>query len=246
MRADLLGGDLRLLYLLWLTAVEADAVAPDEAEPLPGIGPITPALETFAQFFGIDADLVAVAAERPAGTIWAEPPSSAALRDAVAALPDSDKVGLLTRLAEGDPHVMSELRALVRDRVASEISAPPAQRRTVAELRTRAEAIRHAFEQAEAERMAAEQKKREEEEARTRRVRLDAIARRGERVWREIETEIERRNPSSYDRAAGLLLDLRRIAEERGAAVDFTRRLRAIRERHARKERFIERLKTLG
>ena len=41
LRADVLGGDLRLFYLLWLTAVEADVFEPDEPEPLPGIGPIT-------------------------------------------------------------------------------------------------------------------------------------------------------------------------------------------------------------
>src|SRR5580765_1789838 len=62
LRADLLGGDLRLFYLLWLTAVEADAIEPDETEPLPGIGPMTGALEAFARFFGINADLVAAAA----------------------------------------------------------------------------------------------------------------------------------------------------------------------------------------
>src|SRR5207245_10090318 len=35
LRAEVLAGDLRLFYLLWLTAVEAVAVAADEPEPLP-------------------------------------------------------------------------------------------------------------------------------------------------------------------------------------------------------------------
>ncbi len=46
-------------------------------------------------------------------------------------------------------------------------------------------------------------------------------------------------------RLASLLFDLRVIASERGSEADFKRRLRAIRERHARKERFIERLEAL-
>jgi hypothetical protein len=48
LRADVLAGDLRLFYLLWLTAVEADSFEPGEQEPLPGIGPLTGALEAFA------------------------------------------------------------------------------------------------------------------------------------------------------------------------------------------------------
>ncbi|MCF6115631.1 hypothetical protein L2449_01630 [Mesorhizobium muleiense] len=60
------------------------------------------------------------------------------------------------------------------------------------------------------------------------------------------ETEIERRNAPGYDTAAGLLLDLKAIAEERGTVGEFAHRLQAIHERHIRKGRFIERLKPIG
>jgi hypothetical protein len=46
--------------------------------------------------------------------------------------------------------------------------------------------------------------------------------------------------------AAGLLLALKTIAEEQASIDDFARRLQAIRERHIRKERFLERLAALG
>ena len=65
LRAEVLAGDLRLFYLLWLTAVVADTFEADEPEPMPGIGPMTAALEAFTAFFSIDLDLVQVAAERP-------------------------------------------------------------------------------------------------------------------------------------------------------------------------------------
>ncbi len=246
LRADVLGGDLRLFYLLWLTAVEADAVEPDAMEPLPGIGPMTGALEAFAEFFRIDADLVAAAAERPAGTMAAEPASSDAIRRIVTALPDREKTKLLAHLAGGDPHVASEFRALVRDRLACESSAPAITPCSVGELRARAHAIRTQRERAEADKARAERKRQAEGAEKFRRARLDAIARRGEGVWREIEAEIERRNASGYDKAASLLLDLKAIAGERGATGDFIRRLGTIRARHARKERFIERLRGLG
>ena len=246
LRADVLGGDLRLFYLLWLTAVEADAVEPDATEPLPGIGPMTGALEAFAAFLRIDADLVAAAAEHPVGTMEAESASSDVLRRIVAALPDQEKTGLLTRLAGGDPHVASELRALVRDRLACESSAPAITPRSVGELSARAHAFRTQRERAEADKARTERKRQAEEAEKSRRARLEAIMRRGEGVWREIETEIERRNASGYDKAASLLVDLKTIADERGATGDFTRRLGAVRARHARKERFIERLRGLG
>jgi hypothetical protein len=243
LRADVLAGDLRLFYLLWLTAVEADVFAADEPEPMPGIGPMTAALEAFTEFFGIDPDLVDAAAERSAvGSAI----SADAARSVIAAMPDGEKTGLLVQLFEGAPHVAAELRAEVRKRLGPETGAPPVAARTVGELRARAEAIRLARERAEADKAAAERKRQAEEAEKIRRTRLDAIARRGESVWREVESEIERRNPAGYDKAASLLSDLKAIAEERGTIEDFLRRLRTIRERHVRKERFIERLAGLG
>lgn len=245
LRADVLSGDLRCFYLQWLTAVEADALEPGETEPLPGIGPMTDALETFAQFFHINADLVTAAAERPAGPVAPEP-SSAEIRRIVAALPEGEKTRLLTRMASGDPHVSSEMRALVRDRLAREVFTPAVVPRSVNELRARAQAVRRARERAETDRQVAEQKRLAEEAERSRRARLDAIARRSESVWREIEAEILRRNVTGYAKAAGLLLDLKTIAEEGGTTEDFTRRLDAIRARHVRKQRLIELLNALG
>jgi hypothetical protein len=242
LRADLMSGDLRLLYLLWLSAVEAGAFEEDEPEPLPGIGPLTGPLEAAANFFAIDGDLVRAAAERPfAGAPENRPPSE--IREAIAALGQQRMAELLSRLFLGEPHVAAELRAELRNHLAAAEIPPP---RTVGELRARAEAIRLARERRKAEREAAEQRRRAEEAEKARRARIDALARRGESVWREIESEIERRNAGSYDRAAELLRDLQALAAERGTPDEFSRRLRDIRERHARKERFIDRLQGMG
>jgi hypothetical protein len=245
LRAEVLAGDLRLFYLLWLTAVEADALGPDEPEPMPGIGPMTAALEAFVEFFDIDPNLVQAAAERAAVSIpGAESPG--AVGKIIAAMTDREKTEMLVRLLEGDPHAVAELRAGIRDRLATETGAPPVAARTVGELRARAGAIRLAHEREAAEKVAAERKRQAEEAEKARRARLVAIARRGEGVWREVEGEIERRNATAYDRAASLLLDLRTVAEENGTAPDFAHRLATIRERHARKERLLERLAKIG
>ena len=245
LRADLLAGDSRLFYLLWLSAAEAGDLDDDEQEPLPGIGPLNGALEALAEFFHIDSDLVRAAAERPApvdaGTI-----STDALHEAIAAIPAGEKTALLRRLVDGDPHVAAEVRRMVRKAVMPATGEARERPRTVAELRARAAAVRNERETAAAQRREAERRRQAEIAARTRRVRLDALAQRGTAsVWREIETEIERRNAPGYERAIGLLRDLRSLAEENGSLKELSDRVRSLCDRHGRKTRFIERLAEL-
>jgi hypothetical protein len=244
LRADVLAGDLRLFYLLWLTAVQSGVFEADCPEPMPGIGPMSASLEAFAEFFDIDSDLVQAAAERSA-VAMAGAVSVKAVEGIISAMTDAAKTTMLSRLFDGDPHVAAELRAGVRSRMASTADAPPIVARTVGELLARAAAIGLAREQAAAEKLAAEHKRRVKEAEKARQARLLAIAQRGEGVWREVEAEIERRNSAAYDKAAALLLDLQAVAKERGTIEDFLRRLHTIREKHVRKERFIERLAAL-
>ena len=61
-------------------------------------------------------------------------------------------------------------------------------------------------------------------------------------VWREIEELISRRNGPAYDRATDLLLDLRKRSRKGRKTTKFARLLAALRARHERKDRFIERL----
>ncbi len=234
LRTDISSGDLRLFYLLWLSAVAENRLTDGTPEPFPGIGPLSGALEAAVEFFDIDRDLVKaaiVSAHEEEGT----PEASRAF---VAGLADKEKSELLIRLMEGDAHIGSELRR--RARMRSIDGRRPC--RTVGELRAKAREIRKMRERAEAERRWAEQRRQAEEVERARRVRLDAVKRRGESVWTEIETEIERRNGSGYDRAVALLADLKQLAAEQGTVTNFSRRLTVIRARHARKGQFVKRL----
>ena len=245
LRSDVLSGDLRLFYLLWLTAVEAGDLEDDEKEPLPGIGPLTGSLEAFADFFHIDSDLVQVAAEAPVNADLGKV-SATARRRAVEAIPHAEKTALLRRLVDADPHVMVEVQRRVREAVTLSAGEPQARRRTVADLRDRAEEIREARRVATAKRVEAERRRQAEEAERARRARIKAVRQRGESVWGEIETEIERRNPSGYDRAVGLIFDLRALAEEDGTTEEFSKRVRSICHRHARKWSFLKRLGKLA
>src|SRR5882762_3688035 len=97
LRSDVLAGDFRLFYLLWLAAVEDGVVADDEIELMQGIGPLTGALEAFANFFVIDPDLVQAAAELEANEAAM---SKADLRRGLAEMSERDKTELLLRLAD--------------------------------------------------------------------------------------------------------------------------------------------------
>lgn len=237
LRADVLSGDLRMFYLLWLMAVEYQLVADDELEPLPGIGPLTGPLEAFAGFFNLDADLVLAAAELAGDAAGA---STNDFRETVAAIPPDEMIELLLRVADGDPHVVAELRSKARDSRTTSV-----RRRTVGELRVRAQEVAEARKQAERERREAERLRQVKEAEQARAVRLKALRHRGQGVWNEIELEIERRNASGYDRAASLLFDLEALVREDGGEAEFSRRLASIRLRHETKRKFIERLARL-
>src|SRR6202008_4480275 len=135
--------------------------------------------------------------------------------------PDREKADFLLRVAAGDSQVAAELRNRVRKK-----NPASAVHRTAGILRMRAKEIAEARERAEAERRAAEAEK-------ARRARLKILKQRGaSSIWREIEQEIERRNPTGYDNAMVLLFDLQALAVEEGNQSDFERRLGSIRARH--------------
>lgn len=242
LRADVLSGDLRLFYLLWLMAVETGHIRDEAREPLPGIAPLTASLQALADFFAIDNDLLEVAAQgkSPAD---ADPP-----REAVAAfvrsLPEDEKTALLLRLYDDESHVGAELRR--RCRRATAIPDAEVPYRTAGELRAAARQLAAERHRIAAAKAAAQRRREEKDRARARAEHLAALAARGEAPWREVEDLIALRNASGYDRAATLLADLRELAEADGRAEEFAGRLAAIVSCHAKKRRFVERLHAAG
>lgn len=213
----------------------------DELGPFPGIGPLTGALEAFANFFRIDLDLARAAATSPAQEATSEL-TSKAVHAAIASIPEDEKTKVLHRLFEGDPHVAHEMRNRVRKAISPARDATQLSLRTVSDLKSFAVRIREELNAKEAERREAERIRQEEFERRLQRARIDALRKRGEAVWDEIESEIERRNASGYERAMELLIDLKALSKENGTLASFVGRLNALRSRHTKKKRFIDRL----
>ena len=241
LRNGVLAGDLRLFYILWLTAVEGGIVPAHVEEPLPGLGPLSSPLKSLAEFFGVDQDLVRAAAEMPPDTDDGGSFADASRRT-IKAIPTSEKTELLLRLVDGDPHVAAEVRSRVRTAWAAAQGRSNRKRRTVAELRDRCLAVREQRKAEEAERREAARLRKQQEAEEAQRKRLDALKVRGKRVWSDVEREIQFKNAKSYDRAVGLLVDLRALARELGKVTEFAKHIESIRERHATKRAFIERM----
>jgi hypothetical protein len=245
-RAELMAGDLRLLYLGWLLAVQSREVDEDAAEPPvpPGLGQLSAALSAVAEFLRIDRDLVVVAAERsaPAGV----DDTLTQMRGWLAQLPVGRKDALLLRVARGDgARARAELLAGCR-RATSSVQVGDVARRTAGELlaqsrgrreeRQRA-ALEHSRRQAEERRRAAE---------RARETHLSELAERQEEAWREVVELVERRTAADYDAAAGLLYELAEVCRREGTSEAFADRVRRLRREQRRKISFIQRLDRIG
>ena len=227
LREDILRGDLRLFYLVWLMSVEDGLVEDAASEPLPGLAPLSPALAAAADFFDIDPDLVEVAAA--SGAAAGSPDGErAAAADAVRALPAAEKDALLLRLYDGERHLDAELRRRMRAETTG-ASAVGGGQRTAGELREAARRLA-----ADRERAAAAE------------TYLNALARRGDASWDEVEALITNRNGRGYENAVRLIADLRELARRTGQEDAVTRRVDDIRARHGRKRRLIERLDAAG
>jgi uncharacterized Zn finger protein len=74
-------------------------------------------------------------------------------------------------------------------------------------------------------------------------VRLAALAERQDAAWEDVERLIAIKQRAAYEDAVALLADLREVAGRAGAVPVFTMRLRALRDRHARKYTLMERLR---
>jgi hypothetical protein len=151
LRADILQGDLRSLYLasllgivanLYLDNDEDEAEAELEPSVPSGLGQLTPTLEAFIRFMRIDPFLVAAAAE-------ASPPladvSSAFFAATIAQLPRAESDAFLQRLLQGEANLHVALRRRLEELADGNEQAPPeAPRRTIGELLERAEQLRRA------------------------------------------------------------------------------------------------------
>lgn len=242
LRADLAGGDSRVLYLGWLLRAQDGELDDGETEPpVPaGLRKLSASLEAFADFLRIDEDLLAVAAK--VSPDLGDAPSGEVLERWISALPEADKTRLLLRALAGEsPMLRLELLRRFRDEHPREHPAGAAPR-TVGALRAAAEVRAEERRRRAAERAAREKARRDRELAAERERRMDELEAGEHEAWDRVEGLIGTKQPNQYDEAVSLLVDLRDLAARRGQADDADARIQALRERHARKPALLQRL----
>jgi hypothetical protein len=233
LRDDLLRRDYRLLYLAWLKGLTMEDADEDALEPPlpPGLGRLTPALQSFVELFEVDEDLIQGAAE---GSGEVATISEEDLRRAIARLAPEERNAFLLRLAQGEPH----LSPAFKRRLGAFMALPLGElgaRRTVGQLFAAAEELGERERQEQAARA----------EAR-RMAELEALAGRGERAWQEVDTLIQQSTGKAYDQAVRLLVKLKELAQHQGQEEAFQARVARIEGQYARRSALIERLRKAG
>jgi hypothetical protein len=251
-RSELATGDLRPLYLAWLSAYgawERDEDAFDEEDedvvepPVPaGLRSLTAPQRALADFLRVDADLLEVAAEA-SPVLAGATDDPRALATYIAGMASREKDRLL-RLVAGDQaaRARGELLRGFRGKPAGQHDDSGSQR-TVAGLLDAAAERRQQREQREAAIEAEQKALGEQQRAAARQKHLDELAQNTEAAWAEAEALINARVPARYDVAVALLKDLHELAQ-RGPrqSGEFHRRYMALREKHHRKPSLIARL----
>jgi hypothetical protein len=248
LRADILHGDYRSLYLAWLFCVQMEEMEDDELEPPvpPNLAKLNAPLKTFVDFIRIDTDLVAVASENSISEDRQTDPKD--LKTWIHNLPTSEKDDILFRLVEApSPHLRAELLQQFQQtgsaKANSNIDKPL---RSVLDLISRAETYAKERKRRAAEQKVREQARKKRERALAREKYIESLAGREESIWKEVDEYIDSKQPTKYDEAVTLLVDLRDLNKKTGKDRAFKQKLKTICENHHRKVSFLNRLQKAG
>ncbi|MCX6017259.1 MAG: hypothetical protein NTZ50_01940 [Chloroflexi bacterium] len=240
-RRQITQGDYRALYLMWIAKVgqyrqsyskhddfDIFDIEEDigEAPPLPaGLQDLDAALNEFCNFFAIDKNMIAVAAQQSAQV---KDPSQAEIRAAIASLPRNECEDFLLRLLDDGTPLSDELR----QRLALASDSPQTTSKSVAQLMQDAHEL--------------EANARHEAKAHAHAVRIAAfedLAKREARVWQAIDELVAQKKSSSYDEAARMLSELHELAMHRSTLTVFKFRVNELIERSGKSRALINRLK---
>ncbi len=233
LRDDILRQDYRALYLAWLKAISLGDIDEETEEPPvpPGLRTSSSALRAFIDLFEIDSHLVSAAAQTSGEE---KTVSEETLREALDRLSPEERDDYLLRLARGEPHLSAEINARLRESIAQpERESTP--RRTIAQL------LADAAQERDRER------RKRERDAEAKRIKaIEALARREEQAWQEVDALIQKSNAKGYQQAVQLLSDLRGVAAHRHTEATFQKRLNRIHQQYKSRHALMDRLRRAG
>jgi hypothetical protein len=248
LRADILHGDYRSLYLAWLFCTQMQEMEDDELEPPvpPKLVKLNAPLKTFIDFRRIDTDLVAVAAEESDSK--SPQTDSKALKNWIHNLPASEKDDILFRLVEAPSlHLGAELLRRFQQTVSTaDNSSLDKQSRSVRELLSKAESYAEERKRRAAEQKAKSKARKKRERAVAREKYLKSLVGQEDSIWEKVDENIVLKKAATYDEAVSLLIDLRDLYLNTGTEKIFNKKLKTICGNHYRKLTFLNRLKKAG
>lgn len=216
LRDELILGDLRLLYLVWLRTapyLAEHALDEDPIEPsIPAnLDKLSQPLQAFVELVELDPDWVAAAAQAsPHQPAIAEPP----LETWLSQLSASEQREFLLKLLRQEPRVDLQLISRLKQ-LAGQATSPPATsgHRRLSELAEIAESLSHRRQQ------------KAQNAARKKRIQqLEALAPKVAQTWTRVVDLIELKQAKPYDEATALLQDLCDLANHQGNLPEFTQR----------------------
>jgi FtsZ-interacting cell division protein YlmF len=252
LRADLINGDHRCLYLAWLRSIQGWANESDGEEhdliepPVPaGLRTLNTQLEGFAEFLGIDVDLIAAAAEQSEDQAQLHL-SSAEIMTWVRTLSPAEKDSVLLQIIEEDashPEAALRRRVFLEMQTKRQVATSSRQRRTAAQIHARADEILKERKRIQVEKAEEERLRRKQEQAEQRRNHLESLRGR-ETVFRaKADQLIVTKQPRKYDEAVSILQDLRDLAEKDGTGSAFYQRMQCLWRDHASKPTLLQRFR---
>ena len=75
---------------------------------------------------------------------------------------------------------------------------------------------------------------------------MTGLARRERQAWQRVDALIDTTRPVDYNAAVALLVDLRDVSRRKGREAEFTQRICALRDAHAKKPSLLSRLSKAG
>jgi hypothetical protein len=243
-RQELIEGDLRSLYIVWLAArymiegyddeeedyddgeEDYDVIAPPVP---PGLKQLTSAQRALIELLPVPSELLVVAAQHSTPATTASDDDFAAW---IKLLPEQRRNDYLLRLARNEAGLSNLLVRELRELGGTnKTTAPEGERITYAKLLAESRDIEERR----------EREQREQEQLARQRY-LQNIHEQPNTYWDKVEQAVKRTTASGYDEALGLLVDLRDAAEYFQESQQFQTRFQSWVQPHVRRQSLIKRL----